>query len=163
MLWMYQLTGLLAQVPPPIPADDSDHTAPVKRAMSFSDLQQGLRADNNGEATSFYFKYGLIAMVVVIIILAILLNLRQRKKEGQAPDSEKKLAKELTKKIPLPFGARMVLGWAARSADVPVAMLLISTTAFDDAAREWTNKPTFALLRRWGKVRLDQLRPVLFD
>src|SRR4051812_24513663 len=134
VLWMYKLSGLLAQVPQPwddIP--ERPEPAAPKRPMSFQDLQQGLRAYNNGETNSNYFRYSLIGMVAVVVLLAIFLHFRQRRKEGGVPDSPGRLAWELSRKISFPLGARFALVCVARYTKVPMATLLISATAFDRA------------------------------
>ena len=164
-LWIYQTAAILAQLGPLNDADQggADPAAPANKPISFPDFQQGLRAYNNGETNNNYFRYGLIAMVLVMILAAVLLNIRQRKKDGQAPDSTRKLARELCRRIPFPFGARLLLSSVAKSAGVPTVNLLLSAAAFDRAVAEWSEKSTFTLVRRWGSRRLIQLRPILFD
>ncbi len=133
---------------------------PPKSPLSFSDLQEGLRSANNGDDSSL--RNGLLIIMGLIIILAIVLHYRQRRKTAGPPDSTGKLGWELSRLIKFPFGTRMLLWWVARTTQTPFAALLISRSLFDNCVQQWSLQPTFSLARRWGKARLESLKPVLF-
>jgi hypothetical protein len=137
--------------------------APVHRRFSFGDLQKGLQSTNEGTASDRHFLYLLLTMVALIVLLAIILQLRERKKTAGPPNSPFRLRRELARKVRFPFGTRLLLTWAARSAQLPAATLMISLRAFDETVTAWSRQPTFSVIRRWGFKRLKMLRPILFD
>jgi hypothetical protein len=136
--------------------------SPVAHSFSFSDLQQGLRTANHGDPHDRSWQMGLLVMVAAVAVVAMILHLRQRRKEAGPLNSTRRLAWELAKQVRFPFGARMVLWWIAMSARMPMATLLISGHAFDGALEAWFHRPTFGPLRRWGMSRMERLRPMLF-
>jgi len=136
---------------------------PPPRPMSFSDLQQGMRAYNSGETQQNGFRYGTLWLVVVVAVLALIVHLWQRRKAAGPPESLGKLGWELSRQVRFPFGSRFVLMWVGRSTKTPFASLLVSATLFDRAVHEWTRNPTFSAARHWGRLRLDRLRGRLFN
>ena len=56
----------------------------------------------------------------------------------------------------------MLLWWVARSTEMPVATLLISSALFERSVEDWGRVPTLTLARRLGRGRLERLRGVLF-
>jgi hypothetical protein len=136
--------------------------APAPHPLTFSDLQQGLRTANHGDPHDRTAQVALLSMVAGVAVVALILHLRQRRKEAGPMNSSRRLAWELSKQVRFPFGARMVLWWVAMSAKIPMATLLISGHAFDGALEAWFHRPTFGPLRRWGMARLERLRPLLF-
>jgi len=152
------LTTVLAQV------DDADAPAgPPPHHMSFSDLQKGLQVSNNGDPHDRPFQMILLVLIAVIAVIALILHLRQRKKTAGPANSTSRLARELARKIPFPFGTRLLLGWVARTCNIPMATLMLSARTFDHAVETWSAHHTFALIRHWGRGRLALLRPILFD
>ncbi len=143
-----------APTPPP---------APVHRRLSFGDLQKGLQSSNEGTPNDRHFLYILLTMVALIAVLAFILQLRERTKNAGPANSPFRLGRELSRRIRFPFATRLLLGWTARSAQLPAATLLISLRAFDEAITAWARQPTFTVLRRWGLKRLKLPRPLLFD
>jgi hypothetical protein len=144
-----------ASSPPPTPAIPT-------HSFSFSDLQQGLRTANHGDPHDRTAQITLMCMVATVAVIALVLHLRQRRKEAAPLNSSLRLAWELARQVRFPWGSRLVLLWVARSAKMPLASLLISGHAFDAALEVWFHRPTFGPLRKWGMTRLAQLRPVLF-
>ncbi|MGN6367945.1 MAG: hypothetical protein ACTHN5_06755 [Phycisphaerae bacterium] len=136
--------------------------APPHR-LSFGDLQKGLQSTNEGTPGDRRSLYILLTMVALIAVLAFILQLRERKKNAGPLNSPFRLGCELSRKIRFPFGTRLLLAWAARSAELPMATLLISLRAFDDTITNWSRQPTFTVIRRWGYKRLKLLRPQLFE
>ena len=132
-------------------------------ALSFNDLQQGLRSANQGTPHDRSTTFALIGMVAAVVVVGLILHLRQRRKQAGPPTSTARLAWELSRTIPLSLRSRMLLIWVARSANAPLATLLLSAQIFDAALLTWSNQPTFSPIRRWGKSQLAALRPVLFD
>lgn len=157
-----RLTAILAQDTPP-------WEEPVKAAPKVPvnhnaiDLSRGFNQIYNGEVSESTFRNGMLAVVGVIVVLAIIIHYRDKRKQAKVLDSQFKLGWELCKLVPFPFGSRVILWWVARSSKLPVATLLISSKAFDRAVNEWSSQPTFSLLRQWGKSRLLRLQPILFN
>jgi hypothetical protein len=138
-------------------------TTLAQTQISFSDLQKGMRdqlSGNNNDASHTYIWWAIVAGVV---LLAILLQVRQRKKSGEAPSSPSALYREISRGVPFPFGTRLLLQWVARSVRVPAATLLISDRAFQQSVEQWSQQPTFALIRQWGTPRLHHLHEMLFE
>lgn len=140
-----------AQTPPEAPAPK----------MNFGDLQKALHNVNTGE-TDQSFRNGAIVIIGAVVLLAVVLHYRQRRKTAGPPDSMPGLARELARCVSFPFGTRVLLWWVARSTATPMATLLISSTLFERSVGAWSVIPTFALARRWGKGRLERLKSVLF-
>ncbi|HUO08353.1 MAG TPA: hypothetical protein VM008_08655 [Phycisphaerae bacterium] len=142
---------------------DTPAPPPAPHRFSFSDLQKGLQDTNTGTANDRHFVYLLLTMVAMVIILAVLLQLRERRKAPAALNSPSKLARELSRKIRFPFGTRLLLKWVAGNTRLPLATLLISARTFDVAIDAWVRRPTFNVIRRWGYGRLQLLRCTLFE
>ncbi len=161
---LYRCQTFLAQI---MPMNDERETPPppppAHHPLSFTDLQQGLRSANQGNPHDRSTQTALIGMVAVVVLIGVILHLRQRHKQAGAPNSTKRLAWELSRRITFPFGSRILLVWVARTAKVPMATLLVSARAFDAAIVTWAGRPLFGPLRRWGQGRLMQLKPVLFE
>jgi hypothetical protein len=162
---LYKLT-ILAQAAFDDPSEGAPApaapAAPVHR-LSFSDLQKRLDVSNHGDPNDRPFQLALLAMVGVIVVIALILQLRQRRKDAGPLNSPYRLGRELSRKVPFPFGTRLLLAWVARTAGVPMATLLLSTRAFDNALETWSKDATFGLVRQWGHARLKLLKPILFD
>jgi hypothetical protein len=153
---LFQLSHLLAQAAgAPQPANPR----PASQ-MRFSDLQKGFRSHLNGETPDY--SYLLWAIALAVILFGALLHLRQRRKTGGPPSSPAALFREIAREVPFPFGTRILLHWVARSAQVPAATLLISDKAFQKSVHEWSQQPTFTLVRQWGAARLSRLQKLLF-
>ncbi len=140
--------------PPPPPK-------PTAHPMSFSDLQEGMRAYNAGE-TDNSMRNGLLIMIAAVAVLALLLHLRQRHKSAGPPDSISHLGWELSRQLRFPMGTKLLLWWVARSSRTPIASLMLSSALFDKAVAAWAAQPTFGVARQWGRGRLNLLRPALF-
>jgi hypothetical protein len=151
---------VLAQVAPWEDPPAASPEAPGPK-MGFGDLQKALHAVNTGQ-TDQSFRNGAIVIIGVVVLLAVFLHNRQRRKTAGPPDSLSALARELSHHVAYPFGTRMLLWWVARGAGTPMATLLISSALFERAVGEWAAAPTFGLVRRWGKGRLERLKAVLF-
>jgi predicted membrane-bound mannosyltransferase len=156
---------MLAQEQPldDAPTPSAAPAAPAAHSFSFSDLQQGLRTASHSDPHDHTAQVALLVMVSCVAVVAMILHLRQRRKEAGPLNSSARLAWELAKQIRFPLGSRIALAWVALSAKIPMATLLVSTRAFDDALDTWFHRPTFGPLRRWGMSRLSRLRPLLFD
>ncbi len=156
---LYNLTGLLAQASPD-DLDDKPAAPPeASHPLSFSDLQRGLRSASHADPSDQHFKFALIIMIAIVLLIGIFLHLRQRRKNPLPPNSPRKLAWELAKKIRLPLDTRLFLAWTAHSAHLPMAHLMISPTAFDRSLSHWSPQPTLTRLRRRGTSRLPKSRP----
>jgi hypothetical protein len=164
MLHLFYKIALLplAQEAFDAPPDNSPPPPPPHR-FSFSDLQKSLHDTNTGTAKDQHFLYLLLTMVAMVIILAVLLQLRERRKTPPALNSPSKLGRELSRRIRFPFGTRFLLKWVARNTRLPLATLLISVRTFDSATDAWVRRPTFNVIRRWGYARLRILRSALFE
>ena len=158
--WYLKACLTLAQAAPWDDPPEAPTTEAAPR-MDFSDLQKALHAANTGE-TDKTFRNGLFIMVGAVALLGLILHLREKHKHAGPPDSKGRLGWELSRLMPFPFGTRMLLWWVARSTATPLAALMISSQLFDHAVAEWERQPTFTLARRWGKVRLEALKTVLF-
>ncbi len=137
-------------------------TKPVPTRISFSDLQEGMRAYQSGD-TDQTFRNCAVVMLVVVALFVIVMHFRNKRQNAGPLDSQGKLGRELSRIIPFPMGARLALWWVARSTKTPFATLLISMELFDRNVTAWASGATFALARRWGKGRLERLRPLLFE
>lgn len=162
-LWPIQFFSLLAQTPPwgddgPPPAP-----APAPHRLSFSDLQQGLHDYDTGKTNDNAFRNGVLVLLAIIAVITLVIHFRQRHKDAGPPDSLRRLSRELSRLVRFPLGTRMLLFWVARSTHTPLASLLLSGGLFDKCLEEWSHRPTFSVARRWGKSRLDRLRPALFE
>jgi hypothetical protein len=161
-LSLLKLATILAQFSP---YDDAPAPQPAptpRRPMSFSDLQQGLRSYQSGEASDPAFRNGILILIACVAVLALIIHLRQRTKTAGPPDSLRRLGLELGRLVQFPFGTRVMLWWVARSARVPFASLLLSSALFDKSVAAWAAAPTFGMVRQWGRGRLARLRPMLF-
>ncbi len=150
----------IAQLIPYDGSPDAPRT-PAQHEMSFSDFQNGMKQWNDG-GTSNTFRNGLIVMVAIVAIVAIILNIRQRLKHRPELNSAAALSRELCRVIPFPLGSRLLLWWVARSTEVPLATLLLSSQAFDNSLSIWCGHSTFHPIRKWGAGRLNKLKPLLF-
>jgi len=159
------LQFMLAQIDPISPFDDPPAKAPAAPAnhpMTLQDFKNGINQWNTGQ-TDNTVRNGLLTIVGLVIIALLIMHLRQRWRARQTPDSEQRLARELARLVPFPFGSHLLLRWVAHSSGVHLAALLISSHAFTTSVEVWASKPTFAMVRRWGKSRLDRLQPQLFN
>lgn len=129
--------------------------------MTFSDLQQGLRQYQSGEGDNS-LAHGLLIIVASVAVLALVLHLRQRMKTMGPPDSDRKLARELSRAVGFPMFSRLALWWVSRTTGTPMAAMIVCEHLFDVNVAAWAGRPTFSLARGWGKSRLDQLRSKLF-
>lgn len=158
--WM----ATLAEV---VPWDDAPASPPPaasqQRPMNFSDLQQGFRQWHEGTTSENTFRNGMLVVVALVAVVALVVHLRQRRRAPKTINSPLRLGMELSRQVPFPFGSRIMLWWVARSTGLPLATLLISAAAFRAGVEQWSAEPTFGLLRRWGRSRLERLQPVLFD
>ncbi len=132
-------------------------------ALSFTDLQQGLRMRNKTTPQDRSTTFALIGMVAAVVVIGLILHLRQRRKQAGPPSSAARLAWELSRTIPFSIRSRVLLIWVARTAHTPLATLFLSDQIFDAALLAWSNQPTFTPIRRWGKNHLASFRPMLFD
>jgi hypothetical protein len=142
--------------PPPRPA------APPPPRMSFNDLQKGLQQWQDGTLDST-MRNGLLAVAAIVILVAIIANLRRKLKGRPTEDSEKRLAREIARVIPFPLGSRMMLRWVARSMRVSLPALLLSSQLFDHTVSAWAQEPTYVVIRHWGYGRLMKLRDAIFE
>jgi len=147
------------------PWDDAPPPEPPKpeHRLSFTDLQQSLHDYNTGKTNDNGFRNGILSLLAIVAVFALIVHLRQRHKEAGPPDSLAKLGRELGRMVRFPFATRMLLYWVARSTRTPFASLLLSGGLFDRCLEEWAHRPTFSVARRWGKARLERLRPALFE
>ena len=101
------------------PWDDAPASPAPKppRPMSFSDLQEGMRAYNAGESQGSSVRTGILILIAFIAVLALVLHLWQRRKTGAPPDSLGRVGWDLGRLVPFPWGTRLLLWWVARSAD----------------------------------------------
>jgi len=129
--------------------------------MSFADFQHGMKQWKEGK-TDDTFRDGLLVMVVMVALLALLLHLRQRRKRQPELNNAARLGRELARRVPFPWGTRLLLWWVARSTRVHLATLLISAQAFETSVAVWSCRSRWGPLRRWGARRLDKLKQVLF-
>ena len=134
-----------------------------ERPMTFSDLQGAMKDYSEGKHQDNTFRNGSLIILGVIAIVALLIHLRQKQKNAEPPDSVGKLGRELARLVRFPLGTKALLKWVAASSKVPFASLLLSSALFDRCVKEWSHGHTFALVRAWGKGRLEKLRPVLFE
>lgn len=164
-LWMYPSMTVVAQAAAHPLADDAPppSSGAGHHAMSFSDLQQGLRTQLDGDHNESHYRNLLLAIMVVVVLVAILLHLRQRRKTGGPPNRPFALARELSRAVSFPFGSRLLLWWVARAGKTPLAALLLSEELFEKNVSDWGRQPTFGLIRQWGSGRLARLRCVLFE
>jgi hypothetical protein len=161
-LWVYQISIGLAQLGE---WDETAANAPAtqpRRPLSFSDLKQGLRDYSTGATNDNTLRNGLLIMIAVVGVIALTLHYLQRRRKAGPKDSLTALAWELGRKVRFPFGSRLILWWVARAAGVPLASLLLSVGLFDRSVGDWAAQPTFGLLRKWGRGRLERLKPILF-
>jgi hypothetical protein len=158
-------------LPPPSPLpilaqsyDDAPPPPPPQRPMSFSDLQQGLRDVHTGKVDDSTFRNGILVLLAVLGLIVLIMHFRQRRQEpAEPPDNLRRLGRELGGVIPFPLGSKIVLKWVALSTATPYPALLLSSDLFDACVEKWAAGPSFAVVRNWGRSRLQRLRPVLFD
>lgn len=158
MDWMITLAQRAPWEDPPAP---KPVTAPPPR-MSFNDLQKGLQQWQDGTLDST-MRNGLLAVAAVVILIAVVVNVRQKLKGRPTEDSEKRLAREIAKVVHFPMGSRMMLRWVARTTHVSLPALLLSSQLFDHTVSAWAEEPTYVVIRRWGYGRLMKLRDVIFE
>jgi len=160
-LLLCNFMNLLAQVG----SRDSDD--PPKQTnnsgLSFSDLRKGFRDRLDGHTDDTHYSRLLWAIVIGIILLGVLLQLRQRRKEGGPPSSDSALFREITRGVPFPLATKLLLKWVAHTAQIPASALLISGDIYQRSVADWSRQPTFALVRQWGASRLARLEKTLFD
>jgi hypothetical protein len=149
--------GDSGDAPPPAPP------ARPAKPMTFSDLQGAMHDYSTGKNVDNTFRNGSLVILAVIGVVVMAIHLRQKYKNAAPPESVGKLGRELARLVRFPLGTRMLLWWVAVSSKVPFASLLLSSTLFDRCVRDWSRGHTFALLRGWGKSRLEKLKPVLFE
>jgi hypothetical protein len=159
---LFKITFLLAQYSPYDEPVAPQPEARPRRAMSFSDLQQGFRSYQSGETNDTAFRNGILLLMAAVAVLALIVHLRQRTKNAGPPDSLARLGLELGRLVRFPLGSRLMLWWVARTAGVPFASLLLSSALFDKSIAQWAAVPTFGVARQWGRSRLARLRPLLF-
>jgi hypothetical protein len=160
---LFKFATILAQYSPYDEPPAPQPAPPPRRAMSFSDLQQGLRSYQSGETDDTAFRNGILILIACVAVLALIVHLRQRTKNAGPPDSLGRLGLELGRLVRFPFGSRVMLWWVARATQVPFASLLLSSSLFDKCISAWAAMPTFVVVRQWGRARLERLRPILFD
>lgn len=158
-----RIATCLAQASPPW--EDAPPVAPKAPVNGGGgiDLSKGFQQVYGGTVSENTFRNGMLVVVGVVIIVALVMHLRERRKQHKVVDSQFRLGWELCRLVPFPFGSRIMLWWVARSTRTPVATLLISARAFEQSINQWANQPTFALLRQWGRTRLMRLQPILFS
>ena len=149
----------------PAPWSDDPPSAPPKpeHRLSFSDLQRSLHDYNTGKTNDNGFRNGILILLAIIGVIALVIHLRQRHQEAGPPDSLAKLGRELGRLVRFPFGTRLLLWWVARSTRTPFASLLLSGGLFDRCVEEWAHSIDVFSGWRWGKTRLERLRPALFE
>lgn len=149
------------------PWEDAPAPKPVqapRQQISFNDLQKGLQQWHDGTLDgSGNLRNGLLILAGVVILAALFMNIREKLKHRATEDSEKRLAREIAKVIPFPMGSRTMLRWVARSTQVSLPALLLSSQLFDMTVNAWAEEPTYIVVRKWGYGRLMKLREVIFD
>ncbi len=159
---LLRIITFLAQRAPWEDAPTPKPVAPSPPRMNFSDLQKGLQQWQDGTLDG-RMRNGLLIVAAVVVLAAVIMNIRQKWKTRVTEDSEKRLARELAKVIPFPLGSRTMLRWVARSTHVSLPALLLSSQLFDTTVNAWAEEPTFVVVRKWGYGRLEKLRDVIFD
>lgn len=165
---LYQLTLTLAQYTPPwedpVAGGGGGGAAVPSHAPAPSiDLSKGFQQVYGGSVTENTFRNGMLVVIGIVTIMALVAHCRQRRVQRKVLESQSRLGWELCRMVPFPFGSRLMLWWVARSTHTPVATLLISVQAFEAAVLKWGQEPTFTPLRQWGRARLRQLQPILFE
>ncbi len=159
MQMMYILAQRAPWEDPPAP---TQAPAPVTPKLDFTDLQRGIRQWHDGTLDS-NVRNGFLTVAAIIILLALIINLRGKWKTHQSAETEAKLTRELCKVIPFPLGSKLLLRWVAHSSQISFPALLLSSQLFDHTVDAWAQAPTLSLIRRWGHSRLMHLREVIFD
>ena len=157
------LTLILAQYTPPWEETAAPAaTRPATTGGGGIDLSHGFQQVYGGSVSENTFRNGMLVVIGIVAIVALITHLRQRRTQPKELSSQLRLGMELCRLVEFPFGSRVALWWVARSTHTPVATLLISPHLFEQAVSAWSGQPTFAPLRRWGRVRLARLHEVLF-
>ena len=162
---LQQLALILAQYTPPWEETAAKGAAAPRPPQSHGtaiDLSKGFQQVYGGAVSENTFRNGMLVVVALMAIVALVLHLRQRRGQQKALESQFQLGWELCRLVPFPFGSRLMLWWVAKSTQTPIATLLISAQAFESATQKWVQEPTFTPLRKWGRMRLQRLQPILF-
>jgi hypothetical protein len=120
--------------------------------------EEGYAADVSGMVR---FIAGLTALLVMLLILT---RWQQRKTMLESKDCPFKLLRHALRCLKIGMLDGWIIRRMARASDLPQpAVLLISPTMWDKYTAAWMSDFYIAPLRSHVRMRLERLRPVLFE